>query len=93
MATPYGVPVRIVEPELPLLPGPGKVTADTLARVEKLQARLMECAREAGTLAEVERHGWVPGSPPTNRTHRMEPLESLAERLEQAVVLLEELYS
>ncbi len=45
------------------------------------------------TIVEEEYHGWVPGSPQTARTERVEPLESLSESLLASVDLLERIYS
>ena len=44
-------------------------------------------------VAEEEANGWVPGTPQTKRTHRVEPLEKLMTELGAGIDLLGGLYS
>ncbi len=70
-----------------------KVTAERLRKVEEIQKLLVRVAWLVDEIVEEEYHGWVPGSPQTARTERVEPLESLSESLLASVDLLERIYS
>jgi hypothetical protein len=70
-----------------------KITADRLAEVEDIQKLLRSVAVRLGALAVDEANGWIPGTPQTKRTHRVEPIEKLTEQMVDGVDLLEKLYS
>jgi hypothetical protein len=70
-----------------------KVTASRLAEVDDIQKLMRNVSNRLSALAAEESHGWVPGTPQTKRTHRVEPIETLAEKLADGVYLLERLYS
>lgn len=70
-----------------------KITADRLAEVEDIQKMMRVITNRLNALAIDEANGWVPGTPQTKRTHRVEPIEKLAEQMAEGVDLLEKLYS
>jgi hypothetical protein len=70
-----------------------KITAARLAEVEHIQKAMGEIIRLLDRVAQEEANGWVPGTPQTKRTHRVEPLEKLMAELAAGVELLEGLYS
>jgi len=70
-----------------------KITANRLAEVEDIQKMMRVITTRLSALAVDEANGWVPGTPQTKRTHRVEPIEKLAEQMADGVDLLEKLYS
>ena len=70
-----------------------KLTASRLAEVEDIQKTMAIAVDRLNKLAEGEANGWVPGTPQTKRTHRVEPIEKLAEQLATGIDMLERLYS
>lgn len=70
-----------------------KITTDTIKKVDDLQKQLLDAARKAQNLADEEANGWQPGTPQSNKTVRVRPLEDLARQLERDANTLEELYS
>jgi hypothetical protein len=70
-----------------------KLTANRLSDVEDIQKTIAMAVDRLNKLAEQEANGWVPGTPQTKRTHRVEPIEKLAEQLAEGIDLLERLYS
>lgn len=70
-----------------------KLTASRLAEVEDVQKVMVKLSVRLNILAEEESNGWTPGTPQTNRTHRVEPIQALADQLTDGVEMLEKLYS
>jgi hypothetical protein len=70
-----------------------KITAARLAEVENIQKAMGEIIRLLDRVAQEEANGWVPGTPQTKRTHRVEPIEKLMTELGAGIDLLEGLYS
>jgi hypothetical protein len=70
-----------------------KLTAARLAEVEEIQKQMRAVTIRLARLAEEENNGWVPGSPQTERTHRVEPISGLVGEVEAGIALLERLYS
>lgn len=83
----------VFDAETPPRTRPGKMTAERLAKVERLQADLRACATQAAALSLEEENGWQPGTPQQARTHRVDPLEAMARGLADHADQLEDLYA
>jgi hypothetical protein len=70
-----------------------KMTGRRLERVEAAQATLALAADQIEGLVVDETQQWEPGRPVSERTHRVEPLRLLMQRVEQIHAEIGRLYS